>query len=219
VISGGRLNFGIGAGWYEEEHRSYGFPFESFGSRAERLVEAIQLIKLMWTKGEASFEGKYYRVDKVVSEPKPLQKPHPPIWIGAEGDRMLKIAAQVADVWNFPSDMHFYPPEEYAEKIRKFETACQSCGRSTDEIVKSWLGIVLVDRNRANVAEKVERFRPSEVPFERYMNSVAGTSAECVEKLKLYSRLGVSHFILVFPDLPDLKTAQIFAREVMPAFR
>lgn len=154
-----------------------------------------------------------------MSEPKPLQKPHPPVWIGAEGDRMLKIAAQVADVWNFPSDMHFYSAEEYGEKIRKFETACQSYRRSTDEIVKSWVGIVLVDRNKANVAEKVNRFRPSEVPLERYMNSVAGTPTECVEKLKLYSGLGVGHFILVFPDLPDLKTAQIFANEVMPAFR
>jgi alkanesulfonate monooxygenase SsuD/methylene tetrahydromethanopterin reductase-like flavin-dependent oxidoreductase (luciferase family) len=219
VISGGRLNFGIGAGWYAEEHRCYGFPFESFHSRTERLVESVQLVKLMWTRDEASFEGKYYRIENAVNEPKPIQKPRPPIWIGAEGDTMLTIAAQLADVWNFPSDMHFYSAEEYAAKIRKFERACQDCERASNEIVKSWLGIALLDRHKDKLKQKIGQLKPAEVSLDRYLESVVGSPSECAKKLRVYTKLGVSYFVLVFPDLPDLQSARIFAEDVMSTFQ
>jgi len=94
IISNGRFILGIGAGWYEREFEAFGFPFEN---RANRIRETVEIVKMLWTKSVVDYEGKYYRISKAESLPKPLQKPHPPIWIGAEGPRMLKLTAELGD--------------------------------------------------------------------------------------------------------------------------
>lgn len=102
IISGGRLDFGIGAGWNETEHNSYGIPLYTTGERIRRLGEACELIKRMWTETAPSFEGKYYQIKDAYCEPKPLQKPYPPIVIGGSGEKLtLRVVAQYADIWNF----------------------------------------------------------------------------------------------------------------------
>ncbi len=96
-ISGGRIEFGIGAGWKENEYKAYGYEFPEPGTRVDQMVEAIDICKLLWTQERASYEGEHYHVAEAVSAPKPAQKPHPPLWIGGAGPRVMKIAARMAD--------------------------------------------------------------------------------------------------------------------------
>jgi alkanesulfonate monooxygenase SsuD/methylene tetrahydromethanopterin reductase-like flavin-dependent oxidoreductase (luciferase family) len=94
LISGGRLLFGIGACWFKTEFEQYGIPFPKISERINRLKETIQIIKSMWTQDKASFSGKYYSINEAICEPKPVQKPYPQFWIGAEGEKMLRVVAQ-----------------------------------------------------------------------------------------------------------------------------
>src|SRR4051794_41322234 len=100
-VSGGRLEFGIGAGWAENEHTMLGLEFGTRKDRADRLEESVQIIRSLWTRSRTTFKGKHYRLQDAVAEPKPVQQPHPPIWIGGSGPkRTLRITAENADVWN-----------------------------------------------------------------------------------------------------------------------
>jgi F420-dependent oxidoreductase-like protein len=133
-LSGGRLEFGIGAGWAENEHTMLGLPFGTAGDRADRLEEACQVIRSLWTQARASFAGQHYQLTGAVAEPKPVQQPHPPIWIGGAGRRRtLRIAAQHASVWNAPGGS----PEEVAELSGVLDRHCADIGRDPSEIRRS----------------------------------------------------------------------------------
>jgi F420-dependent oxidoreductase-like protein len=133
-LSGGRLEFGIGAGWAENEHTMLGLPFGTAGDRADRLDEACQVIRSLWTQERTSFVGQHYQLTGAVAEPKPVQQPHPPIWIGGAGRRRtLRIAAQYASVWNAPGGS----PEEVAELSGVLDRHCADIGRDPSEIRRS----------------------------------------------------------------------------------
>jgi F420-dependent oxidoreductase-like protein len=133
-LSGGRLEFGIGAGWAENEHTMLGLPFGTAGDRADRLEEACQVIRSLWTQERASFAGQHYQLTGAVAEPKPVQQPHPPIWIGGAGRRRtLRIAAQHASVWNAPGGS----PEEVADLSGVLDRHCAEIGRDPSEIRRS----------------------------------------------------------------------------------
>lgn len=133
-LSGGRLEFGIGAGWAENEHTMLGLPFGTAGDRADRLEEACQVIRSLWTQARASFAGQHYQLTGAVAEPKPVQQPHPPIWIGGAGRRRtLRIAAQHASVWNAPGGS----PEEVTELSGVLDRHCAEVGRDPTEIRRS----------------------------------------------------------------------------------
>ena len=133
-LSGGRLEFGIGAGWAENEHTMLGLPFGTAGDRADRLEEACQVIRSLWTQERASFAGRHYQLTGAVAEPKPVQQPHPPIWIGGAGRRRtLRIAAQHASVWNAPGGS----PEEVTELSGVLDRHCAEVGRDPSEIRRS----------------------------------------------------------------------------------
>jgi F420-dependent oxidoreductase-like protein len=133
-LSGGRLEFGIGAGWAENEHTMLGLPFGTAGDRADRLEEACQVIRSLWTQARASFAGQHYQLTGAVAEPKPVQQPHPPIWIGGAGRRRtLRTAAQHASVWNAPGGS----PEEVAELSGVLDRHCAEIGRDPSEIRRS----------------------------------------------------------------------------------
>ena len=103
-LSGGRLEFGIGAGWAEREHTMFGLEYGTAGQRIDRLDEACRLIKRLWSEDRVSFEGAHYALADAIANPKPVQRPHPPIWIGGQGERKtLRVVAEHADVWNAPS--------------------------------------------------------------------------------------------------------------------
>jgi F420-dependent oxidoreductase-like protein len=125
-VSGGRLEFGLGAGWAENEHTMLGLEFGTVGDRMDRLEEACQIIRSLWTAPRTSFDGKHYRLTDAIAEPKPVQQPYPPIWIGGRGRRRtLKIAAQYADVWNSPGG----PASEVAELSEVLDRHCEDADR------------------------------------------------------------------------------------------
>jgi F420-dependent oxidoreductase-like protein len=133
-LSGGRLEFGIGAGWAENEHTMLGLPFGTAGDRADRLEEACQVIRSLWTQERASFAGQHYQLTEAIAEPKPVQQPHPPIWIGGAGRRRtLRIAARHASVWNAPGGS----PEEVADLSGVLDRHCAEIGRDPSDIRRS----------------------------------------------------------------------------------
>jgi F420-dependent oxidoreductase-like protein len=151
-LSGGRLEFGIGAAWAEIEHQMLGI--EGLDHRVGRLRESLQVITSLWTEERTTFDGRYYQLKDAIANPKPLQQPHPPIWIGAGGDQMMAVVAQYADVWNVTGASS---PEQAAERSRKLDDACRQVGRDPAAIRRSaqhfWDG-----RDRQHLVNNVGRY-------------------------------------------------------------
>jgi F420-dependent oxidoreductase-like protein len=150
-LSGGRLEFGIGAAWAEIEHSMYGI--EGLDHRVGRLSESLQIIKSLWTQQRTNFDGRYYHLTDAIANPKPFQKPHPPIWIGASGDSTLRLVARHADVWNVGGG----DAARLKELIAKLEDACGAVGRKVSDIRRSlqfgWDG-----EDRARLLEESQRY-------------------------------------------------------------
>ena len=216
ILSEGRLEFGIGAGTQENEHAAYGFDFSKPSVRIERLREALEVITRLWTEEKSSYEGNYYKLKDAVCEPKPLQKPYPPITIGGSGELLMqKATAPFADRfdWGFLSTI-----EEYKNKLEVLQKGCKLIGRSVDEIVKScWPGgQVLIAKNQTELNEKISQFRPANVSLKDFRNNgLVGTPDECIEKLQTYVNLGVTDFMLFFGDLPMLDGLKLFYQDVV----
>jgi F420-dependent oxidoreductase-like protein len=150
-LSGGRLEFGIGAAWAEVEHTMYGI--EGLEHRVGRLSESLQIIKSLWTEERTKFDGRYYHLDDAIANPKPVQKPHPPIWIGASGESTLRLVARHADVWNAAGG----DVGKMKELVAKLEDACGAVGRNVSEIRRSlqfgWDG-----KDRESLLEESARY-------------------------------------------------------------
>jgi F420-dependent oxidoreductase-like protein len=132
-ISSGRLELGLGAAWLEEEHRQLGFAFPPARERVERLEEAVELVRLLLTGDEVSFAGRHYRLGGATYRPRPVQRPHPPLWIGGSGERrMLPLVGRVADAWH-----SFAPPATYSRKWAVVARSAEAAGRDPDSIVRS----------------------------------------------------------------------------------
>jgi len=133
VITNGRLDFGIGAGHRGEEHLAYGIPFPRTAIRVKRLREAVTVIKLMWSEAKPSFKGAYYQIQDAICDPKPIQKPHPPILIAGAGEQFtLRLVAELADACNFPGS-----PQMYKHRLDVLRKHCEAVGRNYDEIKKT----------------------------------------------------------------------------------
>lgn len=216
VISGGRLEFGIGAGVQKEEHIAYGMPFPEARIRIERMKEAVEIIKKMWTEKKASYKGKHYEINEARCEPKPVQKPHPPITIGGGGEKLtLKVTAQYADRYDFG-----YLPslELYKHKLEVLENYCRAVGRDPQEIEKScWPGgQVLFARHQKELGEKLLQRKPKRITISDFEKlNLVGTPDDCLKKLQPYADLGVTHFMLFFGNLPSLDGLRLFAGSVM----
>src|ERR687885_569273 len=182
VLSKGRLFMGIGAGWNEQESLAYGISFPSNQERMLRLEEAIQIICKMWTEEPyASFNGKYYQICNAYCNPKPIQKPSPPILVGGSGERKtLKIVAKYADGCNL-----FGSPETVRKKLNILKEHCKSVGRNYESILKTKLAAIIVDDNSEMVKNKVrETFRG--IPEEQIKEFVIyGTSEDVSKKIQM----------------------------------
>jgi len=221
-VSGGRLDLGIGAGWYENECISNGIPFPKASVRIQQLEEAIEVMKKLWTADNVSFSGKYYTLKNASSNPKPVQIPHPPIWIGImKGrSRMLKVIAKHADVWTI-SSIYLPEPEEYQRIRRALDDCCREFGRDPGH-VHSAVGIgcvVAEDENR--MREKARKFPPASISVRDYTAQqmrLEGTPDRCVEKLRTYAETGVTRFVMNFPDITATEPIRLFGEKVIPAF-
>lgn len=216
-VSNGRLNLGLGSGWYELEHRSFGVDFMTIPRRLQALDESCQIVKGMFTQDRTSFDGKYYHVKDAVCNPKPIQKPHIPIMIGGRGEKsLLKIVAKHADLWN----TMFANPAEMRRLIDVIERHGDTVGRDTDEIEKTIMLPLCyrAPKDREQMISGVVAATAQIKPEQTRDRIMIGGRDECLEKIEAYSQVGVTHFIfsLRWPILLE-DEFQAFAEEVIPA--
>lgn len=214
VISGGRLDWGIGAGWYENECRGYGFDFPEPKVRIAMLRECVEIVRSMWTQEETTYDGKYYTMLRGNCDPKPLQKPHPPIWIGGGGEQLtLRVVARYADCSNFGGS-----PEEFARKREILKGHCLAVGRDESEIRKTWSPDIFIRRTEKEIKAAGSLSLRAD-PFDDWQkNNLVGTVEQVSEKVQKYIDLGCSGFIPWCADYPSTETVELFA-EVMKNFR
>jgi F420-dependent oxidoreductase-like protein len=215
VMSGGRLDWGIGAGWYENEYKGYGFEFPAPKVRIGMLRESVEIVRSMWTQPETTYDGRYYTLDRAHCDPKPLQDPHPPIWIGGGGEQLtLRVVARHADVSNFGGK-----PHEWKHKAEVLKEHCKAVGRDYDEIRKTISGELLVRETEAEIDAMGTRSLWGE-PLESWKaGNLVGTPEQVAEKIQAYVDLGCTGFVPWCADYPDTQSLQLFAEQVMPAFR
>jgi F420-dependent oxidoreductase-like protein len=177
VISGGRLDWGIGAGWYENEYRGYGFDFPKPKDRIGMLRESVEIVRSMWTESETTYNGRYYKLSRANCDPKPLQQPHPPIWIGGGGEQLtLRVVARYADYSNFGGR-----PDEWARKREILKGHCAAVGRDEETIGKTWSPEVFIRSTEAEVVAAGSRNLWGE-PFESWREAnLVGTPEQIVD--------------------------------------
>src|SRR6266540_96083 len=214
VLSHGRLDFGIGAGWYEEEYLAYGYPFPDGPERLRMLGEALQIIHAMWTEPYATFEGRYYQVRGAINEPKGVQKPHPPIWIGGGGEKVtLRLVAQYGDACNVGGDL-----ATIRHKLEVLRQHCETVGRDYDSVLKTMeLYAVFGDRQEVDrvVADHARRTRKDEA-FIRTWYPHHGDAEQIADQIGEYAAAGIQYFILNVPNAFEGGVIGRFADEVFP---
>lgn len=232
VISGGRLELGLGAGgtarakWHQKlgyapEYSAYGTSFpEKPSVRIVKLDEATRIIKLMWTEKQATFSGKYYKIKNAVCDPKPIQRPHPRIWIAGGGEKLLlRVAAKYADGTNFAWDL---TPAEFRSKLGALRRHCETLGTDFESIVKSLSAGVLIANQEGDLSalkrELMKRYSGLDgyVPYALRKSGLVGTPRGCAEKLREFVKAGAQYFMLVFEDIGQMR---LFAETVLPESR
>jgi alkanesulfonate monooxygenase SsuD/methylene tetrahydromethanopterin reductase-like flavin-dependent oxidoreductase (luciferase family) len=216
VLSKGRLEFGVGAGCQEAEHLAYGYGFPKPSVRIENLGEALEVITRLWTQKIANYQGKHYILKDAVCEPKPLQKPHPPITVGGGGEKQtMKITAKYANRFDWGS---LSSADEYKRKLEFLQEQCNAIGRDYGEIELScWPGgQVLIAQNQKRVEEMISIHKPESLPMDEFKKgNLSGTPNECRDQLQIYVDLGVTYFMLYFADLPSIDGLKLFSEEVI----
>jgi len=207
VLSNGRLFMGIGAAWNVDEATAYGIPFPPVKERMQRLEEAVQVIKKMWTEETATFDGKFYQLRNAYCNPKPLQKPHPPIMIGGSGERRtLKIVAKYGDACNI-----FGSVETVKKKLEILREHCHSVGRDYESIVKSKLGHIVIDKDKEKVAEAIKT-----LPEDRRREyAIYGTPEEVRRQVEAFRDAGIEYLIVNLEPDSELRALELFANEVV----
>ncbi|NES13876.1 MULTISPECIES: LLM class F420-dependent oxidoreductase [Micromonospora] len=213
-MSGGRVELGIGAGWYAEEHTAYGIPFPSLGERFDRLEEQLAVISGLWETpagGTFDFPGKYYPVSDSPALPKPVQQPRPPILLGGMGPKRTPwLAARYADEFNLP----FVSVQDSVAQFQRVKDACAAIDRDPAGMVWSNALVLCCGRDEAEVARRAAAI--GREPAELRENGLAGTPAEVVDKLGRYAEIGSRRVYLQVLDLTDLDHLDLVAAEVMP---
>lgn len=228
AISGGRIQMGIGGGWYEHEWRAYGYGFPSAGVRLGRLDEGVQIMRTAWRDGRVSFAGKHYQVDDAIVAPKPLQSNGIPLWIAGGGEKVtLRIAAEYAQYTNFSSD-----PEAFAHKSQVLAGHCRDVGTDYGAIVRSANFNAVIGESDADVKQRLDRVRArlaahlddgatdAMISTVTAPESASGAPEQVVEKLRRMRDLGCEYAILYFPEAAyDRSGVELFEREVIPALQ
>jgi F420-dependent oxidoreductase-like protein len=215
--SGGRFVLGIGAGWYELEHKSFGVDFKTVGGRLRALDEACQIIKGMFTQDKMTLHGKHYDVTDAMCSPKPLQKPHPPFMIGGTGEKvLLKIVARYADLWNSGGSA-----ERMGHLIAVLKRHGDTVGRDTDEIEKTVITSLCYRGGAQREAEAAARVATMSrtTPEKAREQAMIGGAQECFDTIERYAKVGVTHFIFSMTPPYHQDEIQAFAEEVIAKVR
>jgi F420-dependent oxidoreductase-like protein len=214
VMSRGRLILGIGAGWYQHEYEAYGYDYPETPERLRMLREALQVVKALWTQEQAQFDGHYYHLRGAINEPKPVQKPHPPIWIGGVGEKVtLKLVAQYGDGCNFNADV-----ETVRHKLDVLREHCQTVGRDYDSVLKTIeFYTILGDRREVDrVVSDTARRTGQEEGFIRSWYPWFGDAEHVAQGIREYVEAGIEYVIVNVPNAFEGGVISRFAEEVFP---
>jgi alkanesulfonate monooxygenase SsuD/methylene tetrahydromethanopterin reductase-like flavin-dependent oxidoreductase (luciferase family) len=213
-MSSGRVDFGIGAGWFDEEHLAYAIPFPPLGERFDRLGEQLDIITGLWTTPAGQtfdYQGTYYTIKDSPALPKPVQDPHPPIIIGGGGaKRTPALAARFAAEFNLP----FPALDLVRPRYGRVRAALQEAGRAPDDIVYSAVFVVCAGRNDAEISRRAQAIS-RELDELRANTPLVGTPAEIVDQLAPFIEAGVQRVYLQLLDMSDLDHVELFAAEVV----
>jgi F420-dependent oxidoreductase-like protein len=227
VISNGRVEMGIGAGWYEHEYLGYGYEFPKPSVRIGQLREGVEIMRRMWTEDEVHYDGTHYRLQGAISRPKPVQEPMIPMWIAGGGEKLtLRVAAEYADYTNFGWSF-----DEFNRKSEILAEHCRAVGRDYDGIVRSSnFGIMVAETETAldqrfDALEArmtpiigVEKAAEMRAGYASGPNGLSGTPNQIVEALQPWMAAGLDYVIGYFPDATyDRSSLELFGREVIPA--
>ena len=212
AMSGGRVELGLGGGWFEREHSAYGIPFPPVGERFDRLEEQLEIISGLWTSaGPYSFDGKHYQLLDSPALPKPVQSPRPPIIVGGHGKkRTPALAARFADEFNTP----FAAFDDVAELFARVREACSEIGRTSMPVFSSAV-VLCVGRDDAEVRRRAAAIGRDAGEM-RASGGAVGTPAEVVDILGRYAAAGASRMFLQTLDLTDLDQVELVASAVAP---
>ncbi|MFX0114048.1 MAG: LLM class flavin-dependent oxidoreductase [Candidatus Hodarchaeota archaeon] len=218
-ISNGRFEFGFGAGWKQIEYNAYGFPFPSAKIRIEQLAEAIQVMKALWKEDKANFQGKYYELIEAISFPKPLQQPHPPLWIGtmAVKPKMLQLIAHYADGANLA---WAYTPEQVKDTYSRIDNYAEKFGRKTPirRSLGLWAGIYRSENEFEQAIQETAKRRgmPLEGYRHRLEGALHGPPEFWLKRIAEYEEAGIEKLILMFPYQKELESLDLLAETVLP---
>lgn len=234
LLSGGRVDLGLGAGWYAPEYEAAGIPLDPPGTRIRRLREAATVLARLLEGEELTFHGDHYDIDGAIVRPGPRQDPRPPIWIGGKGDFLLKTVARVADGWNFS---WLGSIDAYRERAAVAEEACESQGRDPKTLRRSTGVYLLAGADDADAKRRFDRLvartphgvlqggnGTAAVSWDEFRRrSFAGTVAEVTDRLGELAEMGVEEAILTLGALPfqlsDLEDVELVGTEIAPALR
>lgn len=215
VISGGRLIWGIGAGWYEHEFRGYGYEFVKPSERIAVLRETVEIVKALWSEPDVTYQGTHFQLDGAQCDPKPVQSPHPQILIGGGGEQLtLRVVARHADASNFGGK-----PHEWAAKAEVLKGHCAAVGRDYDEIQKTWSPEIFIRETEAEVTAAGSRSFWGE-PVESWTaGNLVGTPEQVAARIQEYVDLGCTGFYPWCSDYPETETVRLFAERIVPQLR
>jgi F420-dependent oxidoreductase-like protein len=222
--SGGRVELGMGAGWFEEEHRAHGFPFPAAAERMAMLAEQIEIVHRLWGADgdEVSFEGAYYRLQACPAVPAPVQSPHPPLIVGGHaGPKAAAIAARWADEY----DLVGGAPDEVRAGVGRIADACAAIGRDAASIRRSVMLQTVVGADEGEVRDRAvaamavfgEEGDPDAYLDDLRSSALAGTPEQVLERLALYADAGIDRVLVQHLDHADLEAVTLLGREVVPA--
>ncbi len=199
VMSNGRLEYAIGAGWYDHEYKAYGYEYPSDGERLKMLEESLIIYKLMTTEEEPKFEGKYYSIDGAINQPKPIQKPYPPLWVCGGGEKVtLKLLAKYGDYGNWDVDV-----EGFIHKSNVLKQHCENEGRDFYEIGRTLHTNVLIANSEDELKTKITKLSTyTNIPEDYYFNRpLIGTKDKVFDTINQFKEAGCSYLIAYVPDV------------------
>lgn len=230
LLSGGRLDLGLGAGWYAEEHRAFGYPFEDVGDRFTLLEETVEVVARLLAGDEPlTWQGSHFRLDEAYNRPGPVQKPRPPVWVGGKGgERLMRLVARRADGWN---TVWQWTPQAYGDRVAALRRACERAGRDPQEVGQSLGLYTLVGEDTRDLEARYrdlqawspgDALRGSDVS-EYAEGRLVGTVDDVLERVRAFAELGVDEIIVSAASVPfavyDWSMLDLFAERVLPAAR
>ena len=200
VMSKGRLDFGLGAGWKEVEYRAYGYEFPDAPTRVTQMIETLEICTRMWKDERATFHGKHYRIDDALCSPKPVQKPLP-IWIGGSKPRVMRAAAKYGHAFNITVSAS--APGDLPDRLRDLDDACRAEKRDPKTLLRSAFLIACVGKTRADAEARLDqlaaRAKTDRAGFlKQRPGLVFGTADDAAEKLRSYAEKGIAHANIMF---------------------